>query len=285
MWKKFFAFTTLSYFWTWSALLYALRIYQSDLSASRFDNVVPWILVASFGPLIAGLVTVTVFDGPPKAKDLLRSAIRIRAPFWAYLVAILAPVLVAALAGMTFSASGIVPPIGVSEIGLFLAVSLAGVLPGLIGGPIGEELGWRGVLFPTLLERFTPLTAALVIAPVWASWHGPAFFMSEWRSGVPIATFVPIYLVSVTGLSMLLGAVKLRSPDSLVPAMLGHSAHNTAQGALVALGMSEVIAAEHASRMGWTIAILLLAAGFAALKIGTRACVVSRSPAGSQAVL
>ncbi len=43
----------------------------------------------------------------------------------------------------------------------------------LLGGPLGEEIGWRGFLLPVLLKRNGPLAASLILAVVWGLWHLP----------------------------------------------------------------------------------------------------------------
>lgn len=54
-----------------------------------------------------------------------------------------------------------------------MAVNFVIVL--LAGGPLGEELGWRGLALPVLRDQLGLLTAALVIGIIWAVWHLPFF--------------------------------------------------------------------------------------------------------------
>jgi uncharacterized protein len=46
----------------------------------------------------------------------------------------------------------------------------------LDGGALFEETGWRGFALPRLLQRYTPLTASLVLGLLWAIWHMPVKF-------------------------------------------------------------------------------------------------------------
>lgn len=43
----------------------------------------------------------------------------------------------------------------------------------VLGGALGEEIGWRGFLLPKLMERHNPLAASFVLGLVWALWHAP----------------------------------------------------------------------------------------------------------------
>ena len=47
---------------------------------------------------------------------------------------------------------------------------------------IGEEPGWRGLALPRLEVRHGPLTATLILTPLWALWHLRALFY-RYRAG------------------------------------------------------------------------------------------------------
>jgi membrane protease YdiL (CAAX protease family) len=63
-------------------------------------------------------------------------------------------------------------------------VSAAGffLFPGLFAGPLGEEIGWRGVALPRLQERMGLLVASLVLWLLWAFWHAPLWFAGQWTT-------------------------------------------------------------------------------------------------------
>ena len=90
----------------------------------------------------------------------------------------------------------------------------------LLGGPLGEELGWRGFLLPQLLQRHDPLTASLLLAVAWALWHAPidlyAGFLVEGPAAV-LARF--IWTIPVT---ILITWIYLRCKRVLLAALFLH---------------------------------------------------------------
>jgi membrane protease YdiL (CAAX protease family) len=56
---------------------------------------------------------------------------------------------------------------------LSLLVCLLVIL--IFGGPLGEELGWRGFVFPMLQKKYTPLLSGIIVGVIWACWHIPMF--------------------------------------------------------------------------------------------------------------
>ena len=69
----------------------------------------------------------------------------------------------------------------------------------LLGGPLGEEPGWRGYALPRLEAHLGPLWASLVLAFLWAGWHLPLFLIPGWTS-----SWVWIYVLNLIGLCVIM---------------------------------------------------------------------------------
>jgi membrane protease YdiL (CAAX protease family) len=124
-----------------------------------------------------------------------------------------------------------------------LTMSLMGLALGLIpaiqlrpGGPasyvllaiiffvfaIPEELGWRGYALPKLLERYSPLVAALIIGVLWGSLHLALLLPGMMNEGAsPLAT-----LLGLVGGSVLFTWLYVNSEGSIVLTTLFHAAQS-----------------------------------------------------------
>jgi len=52
----------------------------------------------------------------------------------------------------------------------------------LLGGPLGEEAGWRGYALPWLAAALGPVRASIVLGVLWVGWHLPLFFYPGWST-------------------------------------------------------------------------------------------------------
>jgi uncharacterized protein len=90
---------------------------------------------------------------------------------------------------------------------------------------LAEELGWRGFLFPRLLQRFGFHGACLISGLIWAAWHVPELLWTDFRPDTQPIFFLTCFTIMVTALSYLMGYLRLRS-GSLWPCVLLHATHN-----------------------------------------------------------
>lgn len=114
---------------------------------------------------------------------------------------------------------------------LALAV-LVGPLLNVLAGA-GEELGWRGLLYPVLGRKLSPAAACLVGGVIWGLWHAPVTMRGHnygfGYSGFPW-TGVLTMCVFCISLGTLLRWLTIRS-GSIWPAALAHGAVNAVAGA------------------------------------------------------
>ena len=98
----------------------------------------------------------------------------------------------------------------------------------LIGGPIQEEVGWRGFALPILQERLRPLQAAVMLGIIWGGWHLPQFFVSAWETPHNNAGDVlGFFAFTVTG-SIVISWITNLARGSVLLAILAHNSINWA---------------------------------------------------------
>lgn len=185
--------------------------------------------LASFGPAAAALLVAV---GDPQLRGAwLRRLGHWRIPRRLYGIALLGPPLVC------LGAVGVSEALGVEGLRYNDPAQLYLIAPAflivlVLGGPLGEEPGWRGLLQPALGHRYAPRRAGLLVGVIWAVWHLPLFAIP----GTPQAA-VPIvlYAAFTISLGVIYGWLAERSGDSVVAAVLLHASSNTAAGVLPVL--------------------------------------------------
>jgi membrane protease YdiL (CAAX protease family) len=116
-----------------------------------------------------------------------------------------------------------IPSLSTSQVILlwtFLALTAGSVRT--LASALGEQIGWSGFLMPRLAERFGFTGAALIGGGVWASWHLPILFFSDFHTSTPVWFFLPCFVIELMGLSVIILWLRLRS-GSVWPGALAHA--------------------------------------------------------------
>lgn len=86
-----------------------------------------------------------------------------------------------------------------------------------------EELGWRGVLLPELLKKFTKIKSTLILGIIWILWHLPLFFIKG--SPQENSSFIFFFILGIS-LSFLLTVLYI-STKSIFLCILFHALVNS----------------------------------------------------------
>src|SRR5215208_4657982 len=212
-------FFVLTYALTWA--IESPLVFITD-SLSDTQGLVLVILASNVPSVMAIVLTAMVFGRGALRKLLGRLLIWRVNPFW-YLVVLLGPVaLVGGVVALNALMGGPALSLGMSLLGaaIFLAFS---IFP---GSALGEEIGWRGYVLPSLQSRMSALSASFIIAPLWALWHLPL-----WLQGGPVhtPTVYAAFVLSAFALSVLLTWVYNSTGGSLLLVVLLHATVNLPQ--------------------------------------------------------
>lgn len=114
----------------------------------------------------------------------------------------------------------------------FVAYPLNFIAIFFLGGPLGEEIGWRGYALPRMQSRFGTLRATLLLGVLWTFWHLPHFFTSAQRGGpgTGLSIFyinLPIFFLMVMAITIIFTWVFNHTKGSLFIAILLHASINT----------------------------------------------------------
>ena len=208
----------------------------------------PLIGLGMFGPLIASLIVTKAVE---KTSWRTRVGLRFRGRWktlllWsvAAVVIVLAVnalgVLISGLRGVPLSLTdGYAIRTAAQQISekagqtisptMMLVITLVQVPIGLIITTVltfGEEVGWRGWLWPAL-KPIGRVRATLVGGVIWGLWHLPILVIGYNYPGVSRWIAIPMFLVFCTAMAALLGAITDRAGGSPIPAAWAHGTLNS----------------------------------------------------------
>ena len=105
----------------------------------------------------------------------------------------------------------------------------------MIGGPLAEELGWRGILLESFQKKWSVLISTLVLFLVWWLWHLPLFFLpgtTQFGWGL-FGSMFWLFTMNVFLLSIMMTLAHNANQNSVLAAILIHFSYNVTLSLLV----------------------------------------------------
>jgi membrane protease YdiL (CAAX protease family) len=188
----------------------------------------------SITPTVAALIMLLVVtrDGYSKEgwKSLGLHRLGLNVWWIAFGATLLITVAASAIVWATPLASFVVP-----EGGILNAITnfLIGAAIAALTFALAEEIGMRGYLQPHLMS-LGRTRALLVVGLVWATCHMPLYyFVAKLFPVGNVLLFVPLFYGTIVAASFFFGYMRIYA-DSIWPASIAHSVHNTAWSTLTA---------------------------------------------------
>jgi len=218
-------FFFLTYAVTWACFIIAAAISHGTASTVPALTVVRWLLLllGTFAPSLVALGVTARDNGIPGTQALLRRLFewRVGARWYLFAIGYMAAIkLTVALVHRVIT--GLWPRFG-NEAWYVIVAAI------VISTPVqaGEEIGWRGYALPRLAARLGLARASVLLGVIWATWHLPIFFVP----GVDnYGQSFPVFLLEVPALSVAIAWLYAHTNESLLLAMLMHSAVNQTLG-------------------------------------------------------
>jgi uncharacterized protein len=261
--ESFFALTAISW------VIWLAMVATSMSIATPVGLVLNVIAIA--GPSIAAL-SLAFALGNGELERLL-DGFSLGRPFarWV-LVALLLPLgMIAVAIAISVGAFGApAPVVAMSALGV-LAVEFIRIL--FLGGPLGEEIGWRGFALPRMQVRRSAFGASVVLGFIWGLWHIPLYFVpgtgqQETAAATGLVFAIAAFVVWTIGLSILFTWLFNQTAGSLIVVILFHAAVNL--GAFIPVAVRSTGAASFLYAIATWIVALAVAGRFGREHLATR---------------
>lgn len=205
-------------------------------SLGIIDFFIPTALMVIFGtfmPSIIGLFFLIRYD-KIKLKEILKNTFLLKGDTkYLTLVFILMPVIFSLayiittiFFGTTYDLPWLSRPFELPILFLYILV---------LGGPLGEEIGWRGFLLPRLLKNRSAFQASLLLGTLWAMWHIPLFLI---EGTVQSSISFLIYFMYTVILTFFITFLYLKTDKRTSTALYMHTSANMAIGVFYVIDQS-----------------------------------------------
>lgn len=223
------SFFVMAYVFSWVILIpFILSQWDVFPKTKAFD--IFFVANAFVGPMLAAYIMIRTLEGKESWKKIRKSIISIKVGLKWYLFTLIV-IPAAMFLGMVILNGGM-PTFDDLTSRFFITYIISFAITFFLGGPLPEEIGWRGFALPRLQAKFGPLKATLLLAILWAFWHLPHFLTTAQRGGPgsdPSILYIhlPIFILMCLPISIILTWVYNRNRGNLFIVMLVHTSVNT----------------------------------------------------------
>src|SRR5215218_6684702 len=225
-------------------------------SISDYLNTVALIV----GPTLSAFVMTGATEGREGVRGLLRRIVLWRVGLGWYLFVLLGipAIIVLSTVGLpgalaSFQASAVPST-------LFL-YAVAGPVFLFAGGPVFEEIGWRGFALPRLQRLYGPLVGTLVLGALWGLWHLPLFLIPSWDTPHGSPLDIALFVIWAVSIAILFTWVFNNTKGSVLLVILAHGSINSAAVSMFALFPTPAVTGGVANvAIGFGVVALLIVA-------------------------
>jgi membrane protease YdiL (CAAX protease family) len=229
-----FFFFLIAYAFSWLLLLpsvlSAWNILQGDFTVT--------FVIHTFGPALAAIIITGIVEGRTGLLSLQQRIRQWRAG-WRWYLFILMGIPALIMLGIIIQPGAFASFQGLTPL-LLVKYPLAFIVVWFGGGPLGEEIGWRGFALPRMQPRYGPLRGTLLLDVLWCFWHLLEFLMPTQGGGpgTGLATFLTnfsMFFGMVLALTIILTWVFNNTRGSIFISITAHAGVNTPQVILLPL--------------------------------------------------
>ncbi|PFN18303.1 CPBP family intramembrane glutamic endopeptidase [Bacillus cereus] len=223
------SFFVMAYLFSWVVLIpFILSQWGIFPKTKAFD--IFFVANAFVGPMLAAYIMFRTLEGKESWKKVRKSIISTKVGLKWYLFTLIVIPAVMFL-GMVILNGGI-PTFHDLTFKFFVTYLISFVATFFLGGPLPEEIGWRGFALPRLQSKFGPLKATLLLSVLWAFWHLPHFLTVAQRGGPGsdlsiLYIHLPIFILLCLPISIILAWFYNCHHGNLFIVMLVHASVNT----------------------------------------------------------
>jgi membrane protease YdiL (CAAX protease family) len=229
--RPLFSFFIMSFLFSWIILIPYILSQWNILPNTKFFAVF-FALNPFVGPALASYIMHRTIGGKEAWKNLKKSLKQFKAGLKWHLF-ILMGLPAAMFLGMIVLNGGSLPSFHDLSSTYFVGYPINFIAIFFFGGPLAEEIGWRGFALPRMQSSYGALKASLLLGILWGLWHLPHFLTPAQRGGpgTDLSIFyinLPIFIVLCISVTIIMTWVFNHTQgSSLFMAILLHTSINT----------------------------------------------------------